>query len=56
MPQLQEKNVLFVMRHLLCPTCLKPMHIGTAEVTADGRAKIQFVCDSCGAQTDVRQY
>lgn len=56
MPQLQENNSgQFVMRHLLCPTCLKPTHIRVAEVTADGRAKVQFVCDSCGAQI-VRQY
>jgi hypothetical protein len=54
MNKTQEPCQLSVVRHLLCPTCLKPMHIRLAEVSP-GREKIQFTCDSCGTQTE-REY
>jgi predicted RNA-binding Zn-ribbon protein involved in translation (DUF1610 family) len=50
MPQPHEREALTVTRHLLCPNCLNPMRIRTAQVTADGREKIQFVCGSCKAE------
>jgi hypothetical protein len=35
--------------HPICPSCLMPMHIRTAEVQ-DGHETIRFLCDHCGAE------
>jgi hypothetical protein len=48
-------GLFFVVSHLLCSNCLRPMRINIAEVADDGGEKIQFLCEACGAQT-IRQY
>src|SRR5262245_848378 len=50
MPQPRRPYALTTASHPLCPSCLYPMHIRTASVTADGREKIQFVCGNCKAE------
>jgi hypothetical protein len=50
MPQPHKREALTVTCHLLCPNCLNPMRIRTAQVAADGREKIQFACGSCEAE------
>jgi hypothetical protein len=50
MPQPHKREALTVTCHLLCPNCLNPMRIRTAQVAADGREKIQFACGSCEAK------
>jgi len=51
MPQPQSLSRPPLFRHLLCPTCLTPMHVRLGEV-ADGKERIQFICDRCGAQSE----
>jgi hypothetical protein len=55
MPQLHECNVLSASYHLLCPNCLNPMHIRTAQVSTDGRESVRFVCGSCQTAVE-REY
>jgi hypothetical protein len=47
MPQPQKYQALSVVYHPLCPNCLNPMHIRTAQVAAGGRAKIDLICGTC---------
>jgi uncharacterized protein YlaI len=51
MPQAKERTSLSFVRHLLCPSCLNPMRIRTAEIAPDGREEIQFICNSCESRT-----
>jgi RNase P subunit RPR2 len=51
MPQPQSLSQVSLFRHLLCPSCLTPMHVRMAEV-AVGKERIQFVCDGCGTQAE----
>jgi hypothetical protein len=51
MPQPQRLLQPSFFRHLVCPSCLTPMHVRLAEV-AGGKEWIQFVCDRCGAQQE----
>ena len=38
-----------VALHLICPGCLMPMHIRTAEIV-NGQEIIRVTCDYCGAE------
>ncbi len=51
MPQPQNLSHASLFRHLLCPSCLTPMHVRLAQV-AGGKERIQFVCDRCGTQAE----
>jgi len=51
MAQPQTLSQPSFFRHLLCPACLAPMNVRLAEV-ADGKERIQFVCDRCGTQAE----
>src|SRR5262249_51378582 len=51
MPQPQSLSRPSFFRHLLCPSCLTPMHVRLAGVAA-GKERIQFVCDRCGTEAE----
>ena len=51
MLQAQSLSQHSFFRHLICPSCLTPMHVRLAEV-AGGKERIQFACYRCGTEAE----